>query len=375
MKIGFDAKRAFLNYTGLGNYSRDSIRILGSHFPQHEYHLYTPEVVNNGRLSFIDNKGQYQVHTPTSFLGKTFKGLWRSVQLSKVLANDKITLYHGLSHELPRGIEHTNVRAIVTIHDLIFVRYPHLFKAVDRAIYFKKFTHACEVADHIIAVSKQTKEDLITFFAVPAEKITVIYQGCHQIFQQAVSSELKTKVRDQYQLPTNYLLSVGTIEERKNLLTTLKSLPPNQHLIVVGDGKAYKEQCLDYIEQEQLQQQVTFLSGLSLEELAAIYQQADLLIYPSLFEGFGIPILEALFSKIPVITTKGGCFSEAGGPNSCYINAEDSDSLRSAILKIQSDDSLRESMINNGLAYAQQFTDDKIANRLMNLYLSTCEKR
>lgn len=375
MKIGFDAKRAFLNYTGLGNYSRDSIRILGSHFPQHDYHLYTPEAAANERLSFIENKKQYHIHTPNTFLGKTFKGLWRSVQLSKVLAQDKITLFHGLSHELPRGIERTGVRTVVTIHDLIFIRYPHLFKAVDRTIYLKKFTHACEVADHIIAVSEQTKADLINFLAVPAEKISVIYQGCHQVFQKELDNDFKNKVKTEHQLPESYLLSVGTIEERKNLLTILKALPKSQHLVIVGNGKAYKDRCLSYIKEQQLEEQVTFLSGLSLKELAAVYQGADILIYPSLFEGFGIPILEALFSKTPVITTEGGCFSEAGGPHSYYIKPTDSTALRSAILEIQSDNTLRESMIKHGLEHAKQFTDDKIAERLMNLYLSICKKK
>lgn len=372
MKIGFDAKRAFCNNTGLGNYSRDSVRILGTHYPNHQYHLYTPKATNNPRLSFLDGNAQYKVHTPKAFLHTTFSGIWRSVTLSKQLQKDKIDIYHGLSHELPKGIEKTNIKTVVTIHDLIFIRYPQLFKAIDRNIYYHKFLHACQVADHIIAVSQQTKNDIIEFFSISENKITVVYQGCHQVFQTKVEEGEKASVFKKHQLPNNYLLYVGSIEERKNLLTLLKSVQslPDQHLVVIGNGKQYKKQCLQFVKDNELSRRVHFLNGLSLSEMAAIYQSAEMMIYPSIFEGFGIPILEALFCNIPVITTKGGCFSESGGPSSYYINSLDVNELTEAILHIQSDKDLRTRMIAEGQQHAQKFTDDKIAQNLMNIYQS-----
>lgn len=370
MKIGFDAKRAFLNNTGLGNYSRDSIRILGTCYPKHQYLLYTPKVTNNPRVSFLEGNTQYKVHTPNSFLHTTFPGIWRSASLRKQLQKDGIEIYHGLSHELPKGIEKTNIKTVVTIHDLIFIRYPQLFKAIDRKIYYHKFLHACQVADRIIAVSQQTKKDIIEFFSIPEEKITVVYQGCHQVFQSEVTE--KETVCHKHQLPSNYLLYVGSIEERKNLLTLLKSMKelPEQHLVVIGNGKQYKKQCLQFVKENTLSNRIHFLSGLSLIEMAAIYQSAEMMIYPSIFEGFGIPILEALFCKTPVITTKGGCFSESGGPSSYYINPLDVSELKEAIQHIQSDKDLREQMIADGYLHAQKFTDDKIAQNLMNIYQS-----
>ena len=372
MKIGFDAKRAFLNNTGLGNYSRDSIRILGSFYPNNQYHLYTPKVTNNPRLSFLEGNTQYEVHTPNSFLHSTFSGIWRSAMLSKQLQKDGVDIYHGLSHELPKGIEKTNIKTVVTIHDLIFIRYPHLFKTIDRKIYYHKFLHACQIADHIIAVSQQTKKDIIEFFSIPSEKITVVYQGCHQVFQSEANPQDKEAVRNCYQLPESYLLYVGSIEERKNLLTLLKSMKelPEQHLVVIGHGKKYKKQCLQFIKDNKLSHRTHFLSGLSLTEMAAIYQSAEIMVYPSIFEGFGIPILEALFSKTPVMTTKGGCFSESGGSHSYYINPLDVNELTQAIKHIQSDKVLTERMIEKGQQHAQKFTDDKIAQNLMNIYQS-----
>ena len=104
---------------------------------------------------------------------------------------------------------------MVTIHDLIFIRYPHLFKIIDRKIYYHKFLHACQIADHIIAVSQQTKKDIMDFFSIPADKITVVYQGCNQAFQSEIKDEDREAICKKHHLPSNYLLYVGSIEISK----------------------------------------------------------------------------------------------------------------------------------------------------------------
>ncbi len=370
MRIGFDAKRAFLNNTGLGNYSRDTIRVLANFYTENKYFLYTPKEKENNRLSFLkDNKNTF-VRTPQSLINKALKPYWRSKSIVRDLFTNKIDIYHGLSHELPLGIEKTNIKTVVTIHDLIFIRYPHLFRAIDRRIYYHKFKSACHRADKIIAISQQTKQDIIDFFFIPEGKIEVVYQGCNNIFQNEIAAEKKQEILNKYNLPSKYLLNVGSIEERKNLLTILKALKelPEQKLVVIGNGKAYKIKCLRFIAEHNLSDRVIFLSDLNLEEMAAIYREAQILIYPSIFEGFGIPILEALFSKTPIITSKGGCFSEAGGPNSKYINPLSLDEMKKAILEIQNSPKLQEEMATKGFEYAQKFTDDKIAHNLMEVY-------
>ncbi|MGY8989017.1 MAG: glycosyltransferase family 4 protein, partial [Flavobacteriales bacterium] len=175
-----------------------------------------------------------------------------------------------------------------------------------------------------------------------------------------------------YNLPEKFLLNVGTIEERKNLLTILKSIKelPKQHLVVIGNGKNYKKKCIQYISKYNLQDRVSFLSGLELEEMAAVYQKAEIMIYPSIFEGFGIPILESLFSKTPVISSKGGCFAETGGTHSMYINPLSVSEIMSAITKITTDTNLRKTMIEKGYNYAQNFTDKKVAENLQKIYTS-----
>ncbi|MEE2700472.1 MAG: glycosyltransferase family 1 protein [Bacteroidota bacterium] len=370
MRIGFDAKRAFSNNTGLGNYSRDAIKVLSHYFPDDKYFLYTPKKNNNHKLAFINDRENIAIQTPESLLNRTLKAYWRSKSVVKDLLANKIDIYHGLSNELPIGIETTSIKTVVTIHDLIFMRYPNLFKAIDRKIYHKKFKSACQRANKIIAISKQTKEDIIDFFCIPEEKIEVVYQGCNKVFQSKIHEDEKQSTISKYDLPKNYLLYVGTIEERKNLLTLLQALKelPRQKLVVIGNGKSYRVKCQRFITKHKLSDRVIFLSDLSLEEIAVIYQVANIMIYPSIFEGFGIPILEALFSKTPIITSEQGCFSEVGGLNSKYINPLSVSAMKEAIMEIQDSSELQHNMTEKGFEYAQKFTDDKIAKNLMEVY-------
>ena len=160
MRIGFDAKRAFKLY-GLGNYSRDIIRILSQLYNQNEYFLYTPKVKPNNRLNFIKNSNNISICSPTSKVDKLFKSYWRSKSIVKDLLENNIEIFHGLSHEL--WDRKTNIKTVVTIHDLIFIRYPNLFSIFDRNIYYYKFKSSCERANKIIAISEQTKQDIISF--------------------------------------------------------------------------------------------------------------------------------------------------------------------------------------------------------------------
>lgn len=370
MRIGFDAKRAFFNNTGLGNYSRDTIKILSHYNPNNQYFLYTPKVIKNERLHFIDSNENIKICTPTSIKDKLFPFYWRSYSCLKNLTNNNVDLFHGLSNEIPFGIEKTNIKSVVTIHDLIFLRYPKLFNIIDRKIYYKKFKSACKRADKIIAISKQTKQDIIDFFSIKEEKIKVIYQGCNKIFKAKLMQQEKEAIIKKYNLPMSFILYVGTIEERKNLMNLLQAVNEinNINLVVIGNGKKYKKKCLEYIKENKMNSKVLILNNVSFNDMPAIYQSAKMMVYPSFFEGFGIPIVEALYSKTPVITTKGGCFEEAGGPDTIYVNSKSVRSLKESIESLYLNKVKREKMKINGVKFAQKFSDDKIANNLFEVY-------
>lgn len=372
LRIGFDAKRAFLNHTGLGNYSRSVISSLARYFPSEHYFLYTPRIVR-------DHRTLPMLQPPVTLRSPRFPVLtsaWRSRFVVPQLKRDQLDIYHGLSHEIPAGIQHTGIKTLVTIHDLIFLRYPQYYKATDRKIYEIKFRHACQHADRIIAISEQTKRDIVHYFGTDPERIAVVYQTCDPAFGVPCGPGQLEAVRKRYELPANYLLNVGTIEPRKNLMLIARALQrlPGQDLVVVGRSTAYAVKVKAFLAQHGLEQRVRFLEQVPFADLPAIYQQADIFIYPSEFEGFGIPLLEALYSRVPVIAATGSCLEEAGGPGSLYVPPDDADALSAAIQEIQANPALRDQMVNTGLAFANGFTEESHAASLMYHYRSLAGK-
>lgn len=366
MRIGYEAKRAFLNTTGLGNYSRGVIRMMALDYPDNEYLLYTPKKRRNG-LNFLEGLNNVKTISPKS---KFFTSLWRSKGVIVDLKRDGVEVYHGLSHELPMGIHTTGIKSVVTVHDLIFVRFPQYFGFVSRKIYGAKVGYACKHADAIVAVSGKTKADLVELLGVDAGKIQVIYQGCDDSFKMRQSLKRKTEVKDKYHLPDNYILNVGTIEPRKNLLVLVKALKqlPDVKLVVIGKQSPYIKQIRRYIIANQLEKRVIFLSNVRFDELPAIYQLASVFVYPSRYEGFGIPVLEALVSGTPVVAATGSCLEEAGGPDSLYVDPDDEKGFADKIALVLNDAALSQQMVEKGMLYAGKFEEKKLAAQMMGVY-------
>ena len=367
MRIGYDAKRAFNNHRGLGNYSRETLRVLASHFPDLQLDLFTPKIDPNIRFACPENATIIQPKH------EFMTSLWRTFGITRAAEKQHLDLYHGLSHELPVGIERTRIPTVVTMHDLIFVRHPELYPFFDRTSYKAKYLHSCRVADRIIAVSEQTKKDLIELWGIEESKITVIYQGCHPAFCQQVADSQKQAVKKKYNLPETFLLNVGAIEPRKNQILILKALVSgniNTPLVIAGRKTDYITELQQYIEKHKLQNKVTILPNVDFDDLPTLYQSASIFIYPSQYEGFGIPIVEALQSGLPVIAAKGSCLEESGGPGSCYVSQNDEAELAEQIKRIANYNNLRTKMIEDGKAYATCFSEDAIATHIMQIYRS-----
>lgn len=366
MRIGFDAKRYFLNKTGLGNYSRDLIRILEKYVPENEYLKYTPKT---GDQYINQSSIQDNIRLPQGFINSTWPNLWRNQRIVHDLKKDKIDIFHGLSGEIPLGLAKAHIKSIVTIHDLIFLRHPELYHPIDRWIYKKKFRHACEASDRIVAISECTKNDIVDLFHIAEEKIDVVYQGCHEAFKTIKTEEQKTELRNKLKLPKDFLLNVGTIEPRKNILPTVKAIKDiDIPLVIVGKPTRYHQEIMDFIRQNNMENRIFFFQGLAMEELAVLYASATIFIYPSIYEGFGIPIIEALYSSTPVITSKMGVFPEAGGPASCYIDPTDVSQIQQAITTLLADSAKRYKMIEKGLEFVQKFNDDQVAKQMASIY-------
>ena len=369
MRIGYDAKRLFCNLRGLGNYSRDLIRILSQYYPENQYDLYTPEIKINVSL----NAENTTVIQPGGIYKLLPSSIWRSIGLNADIKRQGDEIFHGLSQELPIGIEKLNVKKIITFHDAIFIRYPELYASSYRKIFTAKNMQSCRIADSIIAISEQSKQDAIQFFNADPEKVEVIYQGCNNIFRQMASAEDKEQIKSKYNLPTDYLLFVGAIEPRKNIAAILQAIYQEKidiPLVVIGRETDYVRELHSIARKLKISTQIQFLHQVETIDLPAIYQMAQLFVYPSIFEGFGIPILESLCSETPVITSSGSCFEETGGEFSLYVSPQNAQEIGAAIRTVLNDYGLQKTMKTEGLLHAQKFTDDKIADRLMSLYKS-----
>ena len=364
MHLGFDAKRAFQNTTGLGNYARDVLRILAQRRPGHRYVAYGPRP-SAGRL--VDGVA---LRGPDSGLGRLAPSVWRTAGLSRQLVRDGVELFHGLSGELPLGVERTGVRAVVTMHDLIFERFPELYGAVDRRIYGWKARRAVRQARVVIAISQQTAGDLTALYGVEPARIRVVYQGCHPAFQAPPSPGADEAAARRLGLPARYLLQVGTVERRKNLGLSVRALArlPGVELLVVGRETPYAEEIKAEAQRLGVAGQLRFLRGVSTADLAALYRRCLVALYPSRYEGFGIPIVEALSCGAPVVTTRGGVFPEAGGPGSAYVDPDDDQALAALLGELLDDGERRQEMRTAGLVYARNFSDEAVAGALFAVY-------
>lgn len=370
LKIGFDAKRLFNNFTGLGNYSRTLLRDLGQHFPDETYFLYTPKVQDRGDTAYFLKSPAFHVVQPSGF---TLPSWWRTRGVLQDIKRHELQLFHGLSHELPLGIQRSGVRTVVTMHDLVFLRYPMHYAWADRQIYNQKFQSACRRADAVVAISESTKRDLIKYYNTPEEKIEVIYQSCHPRFWREKPPMELEEIRQNYHLPQDFLLYVGSIIPRKNLhglIRALGQLPKSLRLplVVVGKGSGrYMQQVQDAIKASQLDKEVLFRS-ISYADLPAAYQMATAFCYPSIYEGFGIPVLEALCSGTPVLSSTTSSLPEATGPGGLLADPHQVDDIATQLQTLLEDTPLRHQLTQQGKVYAEQFRGEVLCRQMMGLY-------
>lgn len=369
VRIGFDAKRAAQNRTGLGNYSRFVIDMLLKYAPENEYLFYMPSERKNKLLN-IDAPNVKNIY-PKS-LWKKFASIWRVWGIKHDIRRDSVDLFHGLSNELPLNIHRQErARSIVTIHDLIFLKFPHYYKPIDRWIYNFKFRRACVNADRIIAVSECTKRDIISCYGIAEDKIDVVYQGCDELFAQPAPDDRKMEVRAKYGLPEKYILYLGSIEERKNLLQLAKALKyvkTDISVVAVGKRTSYTKLVDDFVQQNNLSDRFKMIHNAPFADLPSLYQMSSVFVYTSFYEGFGIPILEALNSGVPVIAATGSCLEEAGGEAAIYVSPKDEKELAMRIDEVLNDEALRRCMIEKGRKYASRFTMDKLVGSLLDVY-------
>lgn len=371
MKIGFDAKRIVRNGTGLGSYGRTLINSLAAIDTTDELLLYAPDKGRDELRSQIDSRPNVSFHYPSFAHTRLRRDIWRRRRIVGDLIRDNIGLYHGLSGELPIGLRRAGIPAVVTIHDLIFLRHPEYYKRLDAGIYRRKFYDTISEATHIIAISECTRRDILYYGNIPEEKVSVIYQSASPCFN--VTGHLPRP--SELQGIGRYILQVGTIEERKNAVESvlaLNYLPADIHLVLVGRETAYAGQVRRCAENNRLTGRVHILSGVSNDSLAAIYRHAECFVYPSRYEGFGIPVIEAIRCRLPVVAATGSCLEEAGGPDCLYVSPDDPKALAEAV-KWTVTSPYRDRIVGSARQYIKRFDNRNVASQVLELYHEVLE--
>ncbi|MCQ2261398.1 MAG: glycosyltransferase family 4 protein [Bacteroidales bacterium] len=371
MVIGFDAKRAFRNNTGLGNYSRMVICGLSQSHSEIRSFLYSPSV-DGEYQKYFSSFANVSTRQPSG-IDRFFPNIWRRWGVTFHLKGDDVDIFHGLSHELPHGIPRS-IKKVVTMHDLIVWRYPQYYKAFDRRVHRIKQRHACRIADVVVAISEQTKQDLIKFLHVPESKIRVLYQSCDQQFWEPVKESDIEYVREQYSLPEKYIICVGTVEDRKNQKAVVKAfseLPEDVHLVIVGRShKIYGVEVKAEVRSRKLSGRVHFITDADFSDFPALYAGAVASVYASKFEGFGIPILESMCCDTPVVTSNVSSMPEAGGDAALYASPEDPHEIAQQLQRLLDDPALRQECVEKGRVQRQKFSAENIVADFYNLYCS-----
>lgn len=371
LKIGFDAKRAVRNFTGLGNYSRLIVDSLARRYPDNRYLMYSPDARHNPRLDPILDLENVELRLPATTSGKALPSLWRVSGVTADLRRDKIDLFHGLSNELPLNIGKSGIPSVVTIHDVIFRHFPQCYKPIDRKIYDFKFSRAARAATRVIAISECTRRDIVNAYGIPASKIDVVYQGCDPSFAKEVTDGEIEALKKKYGLDGPFIVTIGTVETRKNQLLAVKALrglPGDISLAIVGRQTPYADEIRRYIAANSLSDRVRWIDNAPFAELPAFYRAARFSTYTSRYEGFGLPVIESLSTSTPVIVASGSCLEEAGGPATPAVNPDDVDQMIHQCRLMIDDTDLRSSIAAAGHDYVARFNQETFTRKVMEVY-------
>jgi glycosyltransferase involved in cell wall biosynthesis len=303
--------------------------------------------------------------------------MWEQFSLPSALKEIRADVLHSPVNVLPLRLP---CPSVVTVHDLAFVRYPQYFRPT-RRMYQRVFTRrSARHATRVVAVSANTKQDLIDHFAVPAERIRVIYPAIADHFRPITDLAERAAFRARLDLPERYLLFLGTLEPRKNLPTLveayarLRTLQPDAPPLIIAGGKGwYYQTIFERVRALNLEGSITFAGYVLPEDQPLWYSCAELFMYPSVYEGFGFPVVEALACGVPTVTSNVSSLPEAGGPVAIQVTPTDPDALARALHDMLADPEARTRALVEGPRWAHQFSAARMAHAYADVYREALE--
>ena len=361
MKIAFDAKRLFNNLSGLGVYSRSLVKALLEFMPENEYSLkvHTKHFSNSPFLT-----DAFKEHASIS--NALIAGYWRTFELGKEVDEENFEVYHGLSNELPKG-GLNKVKKVVTIHDLIAYKHPEWFSLADAKILKAKVNHAIKNSDRIIVPSNFVKRDIQTHFSSAVDKTHVVQEA----IEKTDLAPSKTPFTQFDEEPEDFFLFVGNTNPRKNFSLVLAAMMLIQDVTLIAVLTSSKPDAeLKKLMQKLIEQKrLIVLEYVSPAELNFLYENSKGLLYPSIEEGFGLPVLEAMQNKCAIITTNNSSMSEVASDAAIYLASNEAEELKLAMLQLM-DPTISIPLVKLAEIRAKEFTLERMATETHDVYLS-----
>lgn len=373
-RIGFDATAAVTQGGGIGRYTRELLRALvqeGNHYCFRIFAGRSPEAPP------IDSPIPSGAHVSFRQLPLSPRWLYRiwyrlRLPLPVQVFTGSVDLFHSPDFVLPPVMG--NIPTILTVHDLSFALYPETFTPALVNYLERVVPWSVRRATHILADSESTRQDLIRLYGTPETKITVLYSGVHARFNTTVDEDAVAKVREKYEIgEAPFAFTVSTLQPRKNHQLLIRAFrdvasQTNHNLIIAGGRGWLYEKMLEEVEQQGLQERVRFIGFVDDGDLPALYNAASLFVFPSLYEGFGLPVLEAMACGTPVVSSNASSLPEVTGDAAVQLSPHDEAAWTGAMLRVINDRALRNRLIATGHSQAQRFRWSGAARKLLELY-------
>ncbi len=376
IRIGLDYTAAVHQTAGIGRYTRELVQALAASPAAFEYRLFVADAGAVVRPALPGPNFSWQ---PSQLTERWLARLWYRLRLPLWLEywTGPLDLFHAPDFFLPPVKPGT--RTLVTVHDLSFIRQPetvmpgmlrHLTTWVPRSV---------KRADHVIAVSEATRQDLIELYQTPPEKISVLYHGVTPDFRPVTDPDKLATVHQKYGLEqAPFVLSVGTLQPRKNyqrLIQAFAQLDPTLALVIVGSQGWNYADIFNEVASRNLTGRVHFLGFVADADLPALYSAASLFVYPSLYEGFGLPALEAMACGTPVVASNQSALPEVVGEAGLLVDPQDVVAMAAAMSRLLNEPALHQRLAQAGRVRAASFTWDDMATKLLNLYQQMVEDK
>jgi glycosyltransferase involved in cell wall biosynthesis len=366
MKIGMEARWITFEKTGFGNYALNLLRELSKIDNKNEYLVYlNKDYVNNNIFSNPNFEKKIISKRP-----EIYKHL--SIPIDIITKKRKFDFFHFL-YNAPSLI--VPCPFVLTIHDVSYKYIPNMISKRNLMSITLQLTLNARKAVKIITVSENSKKDIVNFFHIPEEKIEVIYEGVDNSFRPVRDEQKKKEIGEKYGLPDKFILYVGTYLPHKNLETLLyayrdvkKQLKIPHSLVLAGNKGRNYEEISRLISKLDLGKDVKTIGFVPDEDLPSVYSLSDLFVFPSHYEGFGLPLLEAMACGVPVISSDASCLPEIGGDAVIYFSAEDVEGLTKKMIKVISNKNLRDDLIERGIHRAKLFSWRKMAEATLKVY-------